>query len=153
MKMKSLSRVRPSATPWTAAYQAPPPWDFPGKSTGVGCHCLLQETETQSTRHLKAATRERVKELRQSKNSATVPSPGWAQGHSESFFCFEKQRQKQKDNFIWQNLTLLHHKSSQKSWVRREFLQLDKGKVYITIANIIINVKMLFTVYLWNNNF
>ena len=19
----------------------PPPWDFPGKSTGVGCHCLL----------------------------------------------------------------------------------------------------------------
>ena len=25
----------------TAAYQAPHPWDFPGKSTGVGCHCLL----------------------------------------------------------------------------------------------------------------
>ena len=24
MKVKSLSRVRPSATPWTAAYQAPP---------------------------------------------------------------------------------------------------------------------------------
>ena len=21
-----------------------PPWDFPGKSTGVGCHCLLQST-------------------------------------------------------------------------------------------------------------
>ena len=21
-----------------------PPWDFPGKSTGVGCHCLLWET-------------------------------------------------------------------------------------------------------------
>ena len=74
--------------------------DYPGKNTGVGCHAVLQETETQSTRHLKAATRERVKELRQSKNSATVPSPGWAQGHSESSFCFEKQRQKQKDNFI-----------------------------------------------------
>ena len=29
------------ATPWTAAHQAPPSWDFPGKSTGVGCHCLL----------------------------------------------------------------------------------------------------------------
>ena len=37
---------------WTAAYQAPLPmgfsrqeycpWGFPGKSTGVGCHCLLQ---------------------------------------------------------------------------------------------------------------
>ena len=26
----------------TAAYQAPPSMDFPGKSTRVGCHCLLQ---------------------------------------------------------------------------------------------------------------
>ena len=90
MKVKLLSRVRLFATPWTAAYQAPPsmgfsrqeywselpfpspmhesekwkwsrsvvsdssrphglqptrllrPWDFPGKSAGVGCHCLLQ---------------------------------------------------------------------------------------------------------------
>ena len=40
VKVKSLGRVRLLATPWTAAYQAPP-WDFPGKSTGVGCHCLL----------------------------------------------------------------------------------------------------------------
>ena len=37
--MKSLSPVQLFSTPWTAAYQAP--WDFPGKSTGVGCHCLL----------------------------------------------------------------------------------------------------------------
>ena len=28
MKGKSLSRARPSATPWTAAYQAPPSWGF-----------------------------------------------------------------------------------------------------------------------------
>ena len=41
VKVKSLSCVWPSATPWTTAYQAPRPWDFPGKSTGVGCHCLL----------------------------------------------------------------------------------------------------------------
>ena len=27
--MKSLSRVRPSATPWTAAFQAPPSMGFP----------------------------------------------------------------------------------------------------------------------------
>ena len=27
------------ATPWTAAYHL---WDFLGKSTGVGCHCLLR---------------------------------------------------------------------------------------------------------------
>ena len=41
VKVKSLSRVWLLATPWTAAYQAPPSMDFPGKSTGVGCHCLL----------------------------------------------------------------------------------------------------------------
>ena len=41
VKVKSLSRVRFFATPWTAAYQALRPWDFPGKSTGVQCHHLL----------------------------------------------------------------------------------------------------------------
>ena len=41
VKMKSLSRVWLFTTPWTAAYQAPRPGDFPGQSTGVGCHCLL----------------------------------------------------------------------------------------------------------------
>ena len=35
-EVKSLSCVRLFATPWTAAHQAPP-WDSPGKSTGVGC--------------------------------------------------------------------------------------------------------------------
>ena len=29
-------------TPWSAARQAPSPWDSPGKNTGVGCHFLLQ---------------------------------------------------------------------------------------------------------------
>ena len=36
-----------------AAYQAPPSWDFPGKSTEVGCHCLLWQwniTEPLKTR-------------------------------------------------------------------------------------------------------
>ena len=41
VKVKSLSRVRLLATPWTAAHQAPQSTDFPGKSNGVGCHCLL----------------------------------------------------------------------------------------------------------------
>ena len=40
--VESLSRVRLFAAPWTVAYQVPHPWDFPGKSTGVGCHFLLQ---------------------------------------------------------------------------------------------------------------
>ena len=37
-----LSRVQLLVTPWTEAYQAPLSRDFPGKSTGVGCHCLLR---------------------------------------------------------------------------------------------------------------
>ena len=41
--MKSLSHVWLLATPWTAAYQAPLSMDFPGKSTGVGCLCLLRK--------------------------------------------------------------------------------------------------------------
>ena len=41
-KVKSLSRVRLLVTPWTIAHQAPPSMDFPGKSTGVGCHWLLR---------------------------------------------------------------------------------------------------------------
>ena len=42
VKVKSLSHVQLLAIPWTAAYQAPPSMGFPGKSTGMGCHCLLR---------------------------------------------------------------------------------------------------------------
>ena len=40
--LSCFSCVRFCATPWTAAHQAPHPWDSPGKNTGVGCHFLLQ---------------------------------------------------------------------------------------------------------------
>ena len=40
--LSHFSRVRLCVTPWTAAHQAPCPWDSPGKNTGVGCHFLLQ---------------------------------------------------------------------------------------------------------------
>ena len=42
VKVKLFIRVRLLATPWTAAYQAPPSMDSPGKSAGVECHCLLR---------------------------------------------------------------------------------------------------------------
>ena len=41
LKVKSLSRVQHFTTPWTADTRLLGPWDFPGKSTGVGCHRLL----------------------------------------------------------------------------------------------------------------
>ena len=37
-----FSRVQLCVTTWTAANQAPHPWDSPGKNTGVGCHFLPQ---------------------------------------------------------------------------------------------------------------
>ena len=41
--VKSLSHVRLFATPWTVACtRLLRPWDFLGKSTGMGCHFLLQ---------------------------------------------------------------------------------------------------------------
>ena len=40
--LKSLSHVRLFVTSWTVAHQAPPSMEFLGKSTGVGCHFLLQ---------------------------------------------------------------------------------------------------------------
>ena len=41
--LSSFSCVRLFATPWTVQpSRLLRPWDFPGKSTGVGFHCLLQ---------------------------------------------------------------------------------------------------------------
>ena len=42
VKVKSLSRFRLFVTPWTVAHQAPSSMGFSSKSTGVGCHFLLQ---------------------------------------------------------------------------------------------------------------
>ena len=42
-EVKLLSRARLFATPWiVACTKLLHPWDFPGKSTGVGCYFLLQ---------------------------------------------------------------------------------------------------------------
>jgi len=40
--LSCFSRIRLCVTPEMAAHQAPPPWDSPGKNTGVGRHFLLQ---------------------------------------------------------------------------------------------------------------
>ena len=43
VKVKSLSRVRLFATPWTAAHQAPPPKGFSRREYWSGCHRLLRQ--------------------------------------------------------------------------------------------------------------
>ena len=52
VKGKSLSRVQLFATPWTAAYQAPPCMGFARQEYWI-CHCLLQYM---SVDHLKFQT-------------------------------------------------------------------------------------------------
>ena len=42
VSMKLLSHVPLFVIPWTIAYQTPPSRNFPGKSTGMDCHFLLQ---------------------------------------------------------------------------------------------------------------
>ena len=46
--LSRFSLVRLCTTPETAAHQAPPSWNSPGKNTGVGCHFLLQCMEVKS---------------------------------------------------------------------------------------------------------
>ena len=40
VQVKLLSRIQLLATPGLQSTRLLHPWDFPGKSTGVGCHCL-----------------------------------------------------------------------------------------------------------------
>ena len=62
MKAKSLSRVRLLVTPWTVPIRLLCPWDFSGKSTGVGCHCLLiEELKRKLVKYLGARNKGRTK--------------------------------------------------------------------------------------------
>ena len=46
--LSRFRRVRPCATPQTAAHRLLHPWDSPGTNTGVGCHFLLQCMKVES---------------------------------------------------------------------------------------------------------
>ena len=50
VKVKSLSRARLFATPWTAAYQAPLPMGFSRQEYWSGCHCLLRKIVLRSSK-------------------------------------------------------------------------------------------------------
>ena len=51
VKVKSLSRVQLLAPHGLQPTRLLHPWDFPGKSTGVGCHCLLRHSHYFSSTH------------------------------------------------------------------------------------------------------
>ena len=83
VKVKSLSRVWPSATPWSLQpSRLLHPWDFPGKSTGVGCHCLLRCKE-------KWTSKEEGQHLKSGMSAARVTVTGEVQSQ-----CLEQQQNK-----------------------------------------------------------
>ena len=53
MKVKSESEVvpDPQRPHGLQPFRLLPPWDFPGKSTGVGCHCLLRGNQRGLLKH------------------------------------------------------------------------------------------------------
>ena len=73
MKVKSEGEVAQScptlATPWTAAYQAPPPMGFSKQEYwSLGCHCLLR----MNPRGGKLMDREQLRGYRGGGKGATV---------------------------------------------------------------------------------
>ena len=56
------------------------PWDFPGKSTGVGCHCLLQTTLRSGYCHYWASRWHSIKEsppnVGDTRDSGSIPGSG-----------------------------------------------------------------------------
>ena len=67
VKVKSLNHVQLLATRGLQPTRLLHPWDFPGKSTGVGCHCLLRYRSYLIPK--KAAWKKRGKEWFQSKEN------------------------------------------------------------------------------------
>ena len=49
------------------------PWDFPGKSTGVGCHCLLRNIALSIIKYLL------IKQWSMKNNNATIYLLGWSE--------------------------------------------------------------------------
>ena len=79
------------------------PWDFPGKRTGVGCHCLLHHLlwstsnktyeHTSSLVHVKHVWKQRVQGLHEASENqgsfclCALPSSGSPQGHFLASMC------------------------------------------------------------------
>ena len=54
VKVKSLSHIRLYRPYGLQPTRLLRPWDFPGKSTGVGCHCLLHSSSYQNPNKITA---------------------------------------------------------------------------------------------------
>ena len=93
VKVKSLSRFRLLATPWTAASRLLHPWDFPGKSTGVGCHCFLR---TCSCCYVASVVSDSVRPHRQ--KPTRLPHPWHSPGKNTGVGCQPQKYEKRLHN-------------------------------------------------------
>ena len=64
VKVKSLSRIWLFWLHGLQPTRLPCPWDFPGKSTGVGCHCLLQHKLTKIAKIKKMCDNKDMKHMK-----------------------------------------------------------------------------------------
>ena len=70
----------------------PRPWDFPGKSTGVGCHCLLCFSDGAVVKNLSAIAGD------MSSTPGSGWSPGGGNGNPLQYSCLENPMHKR---IIW----------------------------------------------------
>ena len=69
------------------------PWDFPGKSTGVGCHCLLRIVQqiTINSSYRKTGPLQSIEQL---PLSSSLRPPALAPSNNCFAFCFEEMEQR-----------------------------------------------------------
>ena len=88
MKVKSESEVAQSFLTLSDPMVCKPtrllrPWDFPGKSTGVGCHCLLRQKAKEPLIRRKEQTEGRREHVEGSYKGLFGCSGGAETGHRE----------------------------------------------------------------------
>ena len=99
VKVKSLSRVRLFATPWTAAYQAPPSMGFARQEYWSGCHCLLRVSLLPNFKSCLSAVQP-LSECPQSRYHRIMTG--------SRHFCFQRQVHSQLQDNFWRSLLLCH---------------------------------------------
>ena len=75
VKVKSLSHVRTARPHGLQPTRLLCPWDFPGKSTGVGCHCFLWPVILDQISHSVVSDSLRPHESQHAKPPCPSPTP------------------------------------------------------------------------------
>ena len=97
--LSRFSRVRLFATPWTAAYQAPPSMGFARQECWSGCHCLLRVSLLPNFKSCLSAVQP-LSECPQSRYHRIMTG--------SRHFCFQRQVHSQLQDNFWRSLLLCH---------------------------------------------